>query len=30
MAMPAWFLQSSVVDFQAPIGGSVSVDASSR
>jgi hypothetical protein len=29
MATSAWFLQSSVVDFQAPTGGSVSVDVSS-
>jgi hypothetical protein len=28
--MSAWFLQSSIVDFQAPVGGSVSVDVSSR
>jgi hypothetical protein len=29
MAMLARFLQSSIVDFQAPTGGSVSVDVSS-
>jgi hypothetical protein len=30
MATSARFLQSSAVDFQAPTGGSVSVDVSSR
>jgi hypothetical protein len=30
MATSARFLQSSVIDFQAPAGGSVSVDVSSR
>jgi hypothetical protein len=30
MATSARFLQSSTVDFQAPTGGSVSVDVSSR
>jgi hypothetical protein len=30
MAMLAWFLQSNAVDSQAPTGGSVSVDVSSR
>jgi ABC-type transport system involved in cytochrome bd biosynthesis fused ATPase/permease subunit len=30
MVTSAWFLQSSAVDFQAPTGGSVSVDVSSR
>jgi hypothetical protein len=29
MAMSARFLQSSTIDFQAPTGGSVSVDVSS-
>jgi hypothetical protein len=30
MATSAWFLQSSAIDSQAPIGGSVSVDVSCR
>jgi hypothetical protein len=30
MATLVWFLQSSAIDFQAPNGGSVSVDVSIR
>jgi hypothetical protein len=30
MATSAWFLQSRVIDFQAPTSGSGSVDVSSR
>jgi hypothetical protein len=30
MATSVWFLQSSVIDFQAPTGGSVTVNVSSQ